>query len=81
MKEKNIEEIVKLAESYCKENIPWHHHFLTLKCILNKSDKFQIILENEKSGESFFTLFNYKPMKELELLENVFFGRLKQNKL
>ena len=77
MKETNLEEIVKTAEKYCKEGIPWHHHFLTLKCQFNKSKKFQIILENEETGESFLTLFDYKPMKELELLENLFFGRKK----
>ena len=30
-----------------------------------------------QNGEYFFSLFDYKPMKELELLENVFFGRVK----
>ncbi len=80
MEEKSIEEIIKLAELYRKDNIPWHHHFLPPGCVLNKSDRFQIILENEKSRESFFTLFDYKPMKELELLENVFFGRVEEKK-
>ena len=77
MKKTNIEEIVKLAKSYCIEEIPWHHHFLTSKCIFNTINKFQIILENEQSGESFVSVFSYKPMKELELLENLFFNREK----
>lgn len=77
MKEVNFEEIVKTAEQYCKEDIPWHHHFLTPKCIFNQNKKFQIILENEKTRESFVSLFDYKPMKKLEILENLFFGRKK----
>ncbi|HDZ54843.1 MAG TPA: hypothetical protein ENI19_00560 [Candidatus Nealsonbacteria bacterium] len=77
MKETNLEEIVEIAESYCKNGVPWHHHFLTLECMFNKSDKFQIILENEKIGESFVATFDYKPMKELEFLENLFFNRKK----
>jgi len=77
MKETTLEEIVKTAELYCKKNIPWHHHFLTRKCQFNKGEKFQIILENEETGKSFVSLFDYKPMQELELLENLFFGRKK----
>ena len=77
MKEKSLEEIVETAERYCKESVPWHHHFLTPNCVFNKSKKFQIILENEKTGETFVSSFDYKPMKELELLENLFFGRKK----
>lgn len=75
MEKESVEEIIDLAKSYSEKRIPWHHHFLTLKCRFNKSNKFQIILENEKTGKSFFAEFDYKPMKELELLENLFFKR------
>ena len=77
MKETNLEEIVKTAKLYCEKCTSWHHHFLTPKCQFNNGKKFQIILENEETGESFVALFDYKPMKELELLENLFFGRKK----
>jgi hypothetical protein len=71
----DYDKLLKLAETYAKENIPWHHHFLTSKCILNQDKKFQIILENEESRESFVCLFESKPMQELEQLENIFFNR------
>ena len=77
MKETKVEEIVRLAEAYTKEGTPWHHHFLTAKCMFNKSAKFRIILENEESGEAFVALFDKTPMGELELLENLFFRRKK----
>ncbi len=77
MKEMEIDELVLLAKSYCENGTPWHHHFLTLKCMFNKSKTFQIILENEETGESFVSQFDYRPMKELELLENLFFERKK----
>jgi len=77
MKEKNLKEIVKLARVYSKNKMPWHHHFLTLRCAFNKTKKYQIILENEKTEERFVAKFNHKPMKELELLENIFFKRKK----
>ena len=35
MKEMSIDEIVNLADSYSKNKIPWHHHFLTVKCNFN----------------------------------------------
>ena len=77
MKEASIEEIIETTKGYDKNGVSWHHHFLTSKCGLNKSSKFQIILENEDTGETFFTEFDKKPMKELELLENLFFKRKK----
>lgn len=77
MKEKSIKEIVALAQSYSKEKIPWHHHLLTLNCAFNDTNQFRIVLENEQSRESFFTNFDHKPMKELELFDNMFFNRIK----
>ena len=69
MKEMSIDEIVNLADSYSKNKIPWHHHFLTVKCNFNHGKKFQIILENEKTGESFVSEVDHRPMEELERLE------------
>lgn len=69
--------MIRAAELYCKNGTPWHHHFLTKKCSLNGSDKFQIILENENTGEVFIFNADQKPTKDLELLENLFFGRTK----
>ncbi len=77
MDEKSMTEILDLARTYSEKGTPWHHHFLADRCILSKSKKFQIILENEKTGESFVSRFDRRPMKELELLENLFFKRKK----
>ncbi|MFH0889747.1 MAG: hypothetical protein V1836_01205 [Candidatus Aenigmatarchaeota archaeon] len=73
MKNTSMEEILKLAKYYNRDEIPWHHHFLTLKCRFNKNKKFKIILENEKTNESFVSQFGHKPIKELKLIENLFF--------
>ena len=67
--------LVELAKSYAVKNIPWHHHFLTQKCSLNKSSKFQIILENEKTREIFYSEYDKKPLYLLKRLENLFFDR------
>ena len=77
MKQVSFEEIIGNAESYCEKGIVWHHHFLPPKCALNKDKSFQITLENEETGESFFSLFNERPMRELKLLEDLFFNRKK----
>jgi hypothetical protein len=75
MKTIDYNELLELAQSYSKNNIPWHHHFLTPKCMFNQEGKFQIILENEQTSESFVCHFDEKPMKKLEDLENIFFNK------
>ena len=75
MQKINYDELLQLVESYSKDGTNWHHHFLTRQCMFNQEDKFQIILENEKTQESFVCVFNEKPMKELEQLENIFFDK------
>lgn len=75
MKKITIEELGALAIDYSKKGLPWHHHLLTPKCTLNDKAAYQIILENEETGDSFVCYFDEKPMKELENLENVFFKR------
>ncbi len=75
MKKIKYSEMMKLAAMYTKNKISWHHHFLTSKCVLNTSKKFQIILENEKTREVFVSLFKKKPMRELKVVESLFFKR------
>ena len=77
MKEVNFEELINKAKSYSKNDVPWHHHFLTPKCQFNESEKFQMILENEEANESFACFFNERPMEELKLLDSLFHNRKK----
>jgi hypothetical protein len=67
--------LLEKAKSFCEDGVSWHHHFLTPNCQFNKTNNFMIVLENENTGESWFSTFEEKPMKDLELLENLFFGR------
>ena len=71
----DFDKLLELAKRYKSENIHWHHHFLTPRCILNDSNKFKIILENENTQEAFFSVFDNKPMDKLVKLENLFFNR------
>ena len=75
MKKITIDELLKFAREFKEKGISWHHHFLTPKCYLNKSGKFQIVLENEDTNEVFYSEFEKKPMDKLEQLENLFFNR------
>jgi hypothetical protein len=77
MKEIEFDELLKIAEGFYKNKIPWHFHILTPKCIFNKAkNKFCIILENETSGDVFVTLYDEKPLKDGEKLEALFYGRV-----
>jgi len=73
MIEVNNNKIVEIAIGFNKNKTPWHNHFLLRKCIYNKSGKFQVILENEKTGEVYFSNFEEQPTEKLKLLENLFF--------
>lgn len=77
MIEVNNKKIVEIAKQYNKDGVPWHNHFLAVTCIYNASGKFQVVLENEKSGEVYVSNFEKQPTEILKLLENLFF---KQNK-
>lgn len=73
MKKLNINELLEKASLYKKEKILWHHHYFTPKCKFNDSNKYQIILECDDKNESFYSEFNERPLKELKILEELFF--------
>lgn len=73
MIEVDNKKIVEIARKYNKEEVPWHNHFLAVKCIYNTSGKFQVIIENEQSGEVYVSNFEKQPTELLKLLEDLFF--------
>ena len=79
MLEVSNNEIVEIAKDYNKNGIPWHNHFLAVKCIYNKSGKFQVVIENEQTGEVFVSSFEKQPSGTLKLLEDLFFEQNKEN--
>jgi len=79
MSEVSNKEIVEIARRYNKDGVLWHNHFLAVKCMYNTSGKFQVILENERSGEVYFSNFEKQPTETLKLLEDLFFEQDKKN--
>lgn len=75
MQETSIDVIIKSAQEYAEAGTRWHHHFLALDCQYNAVEKYQIVLENEETKESFVCYFDDKPIDELEELESIFFNR------
>jgi lysophospholipid acyltransferase (LPLAT)-like uncharacterized protein len=71
------EKIVDIAKQYNREGTLWHNHFLAVKCIYNTSKKFQVVIENERSGEIYVSNFVKQPTKILRLLEDLFFNQKK----
>ena len=65
--------LIEKAKAASKSLKDWHHHFFPPGCAFNKSSKYQIALEID--GDIFYSLFDEKPMTELEQMENLFFGR------
>lgn len=80
MEAKSIEEIKELAESYSKNGISWHFHLLTQQCEFNESANYKIILENEKTGETFCAETETKPASDAEFLENLWYNKNKAQK-
>lgn len=79
MTEVSNKKIVEIARQLNKDGVLWHNHFLAVKCIYNTSGKFQVILENEKSGEVYYSNFDKQPTDTLKLLEDLFFEQEKEN--
>ena len=72
MQNKDLDSLLKQAEMYNKEGVKWHHHFLTPKCSFNQSDNFRLLIENEDTGETFYTESLEKPTEQLKHLDNLF---------
>lgn len=79
MTEVSNKKIVEIARRFNKNGVLWHNHFLAVKCIYNTSGKFQVIFENEKSGEVYYSNFDKQPTDTLKLLEDLFFEQEKEN--
>ncbi len=79
MKKVNIEELIEIAKEIDSKGIKWHHHYLPPECLLSEKrpNKHVIILENQKTGEIWYSENDKKMMEELEKLENLFFKRVK----
>lgn len=58
--------------------MPWHNHFLAVKCIYNKSGKFQVVLENEQSRKVYVSNFEKQPTDTLRVMEDLFFEQDKE---
>ncbi len=78
MIEINNEKLVEIAKQFNQNGVPRHNHFLAVKCIYNKSGKFQVVLENEQSGEVYISNFEKQPTGILKLLEDLFFEQNKE---
>ena len=62
MKKVEITQIIEMAESLNNENMKWHFHLLGKDCRFNDNkEKFSIILENEETGQVFYSVFDEKP--------------------
>lgn len=71
----DYQELLNKARKLTKNNIPWHHHYLTPECMLTTTKKHVIILES--GGKRWHSSFDAKPLDKLEELENIFFKRVK----
>ncbi len=68
-------EIVKKAVEMTRKNITWHHHYMPPGCHFSKSDKHQLILENEQTNEIWVARTEEKPLDDLKKLENLYFRK------
>lgn len=69
----DFEEMLMKMKKLSKNDIDWHHHYLPPNCLLSKQNKHVITLEAEE--QQWVSSFDYKPMEELEEMENIFFRR------
>ena len=72
MKEIDPDEMISKAKGFSGKGEKWHHHFLPRSCMYNAMGRqFQIILENEETGESWVAVSYEKPLKWLGAIEDL----------
>ncbi len=80
MKELTLDKLIEKAEEFNKKKNKWHFHVLMKKCAFNKNKgKFSVVLESEEKEDSFVSYLDERPVKDVEKLENMFYGRTKKS--
>lgn len=75
MAEIAFKDLAKIAMDLNQKSIKWHFHMLGTNCILSRLEEvFEIVLENEKTGETVSSIFNYKPVSETRQLAELAYG-------
>lgn len=64
-------EKIKLA---IENEISWHFHYLPPDCHVAEGDSHRIVVEISGSELEIYS-FDEKPMAQLEVIENLFYGR------
>ena len=75
MEKTNYSDIIGKAGDLKAAGKKWHFHLLNKSCVFNKNKgQFTIVLENEETGENFYTLFEEKPLPESKKLADLSYG-------
>lgn len=75
MKKVDFPEIIGKATDLSKHSKKWHFHTLWRDCKFNANkEKFSIVFENEGNGESFYSVFDHKPLKESKKIADLMYG-------
>ncbi len=70
-------EALEMVKQFVQDGTPWHFHATPPKCILTKSNRFQLILENDAKREKKEWSFDAKPVALVRAIDDYFLGRVK----
>jgi len=63
-------EALEIIRKYIKKDTPWHFHITMPHCLLSMSDKYILILENDKTSEKLEWEFDKKPIRLIRKIDD-----------
>jgi len=74
-KKKVKHEALDIIKEYVKKGTKWHFHITMPHCFLSMSDKYLLILENDKTSERQEWEFDKKPIRLVRQIDDFYLGR------
>lgn len=74
-KKKVKHEALDIIKEYVKNGASWHFHITMPHCFLSMSDKYLLILENDKTSEKQEWEFDKKPIRLVRQIDDYYLGR------
>ncbi|MBW2973928.1 hypothetical protein KY346_06070 [Candidatus Woesearchaeota archaeon] len=77
-KNEKIKKILEKAKNLNERGIHWHHHMLFPNCIFNEhSGKWNIVFEDQETGEKIEVLYDDEPVDDLREIEVLYYAQKK----
>ncbi|MFA6908772.1 MAG: hypothetical protein WC289_02695 [Patescibacteria group bacterium] len=70
-------EALEMVKELHRKGTRWHFHITRPHCFLNISDKFVLIVENDRTKKKYEWFFDEKPVELVRAIDDYYLGRKK----